>query len=289
MDVDALGPPGITRGPSRTLWVARGRGPAVRRQREFMPEEKKDTVYWEKRRRNNEAAKRSREKRRLNDVAVESRLAALLEENALLRAELRALKLRLGLLPPVGGPRASPLQALLWESPWTGDPLPAAEPLSCLRGSRGGLKGPCSPDAGIPGCRGCLVAQGWAGLASSSRFSPESASLAPEKIDMALRAALPAALFRCHLLDGRVGSRPELKPCWGLWPPVPPGCRASGPSDVLLAPSADPTGLSATVTCLGPGSSPQGLAQASLPHKLRIKSQALGRVSGGWAGGQAPL
>ncbi|TEA33252.1 hypothetical protein DBR06_SOUSAS8010110, partial [Sousa chinensis] len=62
----------------------------------FMPEEKKDTVYWEKRRKNNEAAKRSREKRRLNDAALEGRLDALLEENALLRTELRALKHRFG-------------------------------------------------------------------------------------------------------------------------------------------------------------------------------------------------
>ncbi|XP_048667028.1 NFIL3 like protein [Marmota marmota marmota] len=111
MDMDALGLPDISQGPSQTLWVGRGRGPAVRRQREFMPEEKKDTVYWEKRRKNNEAAKRSREKRRLNDVAVESRLAALLEENALLRAELRALRLRFGLLPP-GLPLAQQVLAI---------------------------------------------------------------------------------------------------------------------------------------------------------------------------------
>nr|XP_040147125.1 NFIL3 like protein [Ictidomys tridecemlineatus] len=274
LDMDVLGLPDIAQGPSKTLWVARGRGPAVRRQREFMPEEKKDTVYWEKRRKNNEAAKRSREKRRLNDVAVESRLAALLEENALLRAELRALRLRFGLLPPAGGPRTAPLQALLWESPWTAHP--AAEPLPCLAGSQGGLRGPYSLDAGIPGCQGCLMAQGWAGLASSSRFSPDSASLAPENIDVALQAALPAALFRCHLLEGQVGSRPELKSCWGLWSPVSPGCRAPGPSDLLLTPSADPTGLSATVTCPVPGNGPQGLAQPSLPHKVRIKSQALG-------------
>ncbi|XP_032661772.1 NFIL3 like protein [Chelonoidis abingdonii] len=72
-------------------------GPS-RRKREFMPDEKKDTMYWEKRRKNNEAAKRSREKRRLNDFAMESQLAALNEENALLRAELLALKLHFGLI-----------------------------------------------------------------------------------------------------------------------------------------------------------------------------------------------
>ncbi|MBN3323025.1 NFIL3 protein, partial [Atractosteus spatula] len=47
-----------------------------------MPDEKKDASYWEKRRKNNEAAKRSREKRRVNDFVLESRLLALGEENA---------------------------------------------------------------------------------------------------------------------------------------------------------------------------------------------------------------
>uniref|UniRef100_A0A8C6ZN43 BZIP domain-containing protein n=1 Tax=Nothoprocta perdicaria TaxID=30464 RepID=A0A8C6ZN43_NOTPE len=72
-------------------------GPS-RRKREFMPDEKKDNMYWEKRRKNNEAAKRSREKRRLNDFAMESQLAALSEENAVLRTELLSLKLRFGLI-----------------------------------------------------------------------------------------------------------------------------------------------------------------------------------------------
>ncbi|XP_011932760.1 PREDICTED: uncharacterized protein LOC105593832 [Cercocebus atys] len=132
MDVGFLGLSDVSQSHSKTLWGARGRGPTIRRQREFMPEEKKDTVYWEKRRKNNEAAKRSREKRRLNDAAIEGRLAALMEENALLRGELKALKLRFGLLPLTGGPRALPLQALLWEAPWTGDPRPGAEALSSL-------------------------------------------------------------------------------------------------------------------------------------------------------------
>nr|XP_033813103.1 nuclear factor interleukin-3-regulated protein-like [Geotrypetes seraphini] len=69
-----------------------------RRKREFMPEEKKDAMYWEKRRKNNEAAKRSREKRRLNDFALESRMVALSEENNYLKAELLSLKLRFGLI-----------------------------------------------------------------------------------------------------------------------------------------------------------------------------------------------
>ncbi|KAF7216705.1 nuclear factor interleukin-3-regulated protein [Nothobranchius furzeri] len=71
---------------------------ACRRKREFIPEEKKDTVYWERRRKNNEAAKRSREKRRINDMVLENKLMALGEENASLKAELLLLKLKFGLV-----------------------------------------------------------------------------------------------------------------------------------------------------------------------------------------------
>ncbi|XP_072442917.1 nuclear factor interleukin-3-regulated protein [Chiloscyllium punctatum] len=71
---------------------------SCRRKREFIPDEKKDALYWEKRRKNNEAAKRSREKRRLNDMVLENKLMALGEENARLKAELLALKLKFGLI-----------------------------------------------------------------------------------------------------------------------------------------------------------------------------------------------
>lgn len=70
----------------------------ARSKREFIPNEKKDEGYWDKRRKNNEAAKRSREKRRANDMVVERRVLGLLEENARLRAELLALKFRFGLV-----------------------------------------------------------------------------------------------------------------------------------------------------------------------------------------------
>lgn len=75
-------------------------GKAGRRKREFIPEEKKDALYWEKRRKNNEAAKRSREKRRMNDYVLETHLMALKEENARLSAELMAVKLHFGLVHP---------------------------------------------------------------------------------------------------------------------------------------------------------------------------------------------
>lgn len=70
----------------------------ARRKREFTPDEKKDNGYWDKRKKNNEAAKRSREKRRVSDLALEGRVLALLEENARLKAELLALKFRFGLI-----------------------------------------------------------------------------------------------------------------------------------------------------------------------------------------------
>ncbi|XP_030264455.1 nuclear factor, interleukin 3 regulated, member 6 [Sparus aurata] len=71
---------------------------SIRRKREFIPVDKKDEGYWDKRKKNNEAAKRSREKRRVNDMVLEGRVLALLEENARLRAELLALKFRFGLV-----------------------------------------------------------------------------------------------------------------------------------------------------------------------------------------------
>lgn len=71
---------------------------SCRRKREFISDEKKDACYWEKRRKNNEAAKRSREKRRLNDMVLENRVMALNEENVRLKTELLQLKLRFGLI-----------------------------------------------------------------------------------------------------------------------------------------------------------------------------------------------
>lgn len=84
----------------RTSAIKRKESPSssIRRKREFIPVDKKDEGYWDKRRKNNEAAKRSREKRRVNDMVLESRVLALLEENARLRAELLALKFRFGLV-----------------------------------------------------------------------------------------------------------------------------------------------------------------------------------------------
>ncbi|KAF7668356.1 hypothetical protein LDENG_00016190 [Lucifuga dentata] len=67
-------------------------GPVTRRKRELIAADKKDAKYWDKRRKNNEAAKRSREKRRLNDLMLESQLMALSEENNQMRAQLSSLQ-----------------------------------------------------------------------------------------------------------------------------------------------------------------------------------------------------
>ncbi|XP_068447213.1 uncharacterized protein [Clinocottus analis] len=69
---------------------ARASSHVVRRRREMTPTDQKDLAYWDKRLKNNEAAKRSRDKRRLSDLMLEGQLLALSEENAQLRAQLRA-------------------------------------------------------------------------------------------------------------------------------------------------------------------------------------------------------
>ncbi|KAM4548923.1 uncharacterized protein PAE49_016955 [Odontesthes bonariensis] len=66
--------------------------PVSRRKREMISADKKDDTYWDKRRKNNEAAKRSREKRRFNDLLLEGQLLALSEENAQLRAQVLNLQ-----------------------------------------------------------------------------------------------------------------------------------------------------------------------------------------------------
>lgn len=106
MDVDAYSPyNGSLPSPAPEGGARLGRQPkgakptmTSRRKREFISDEKKDASYWEKRRKNNEAAKRSREKRRLNDMVLENRVMALNKENVRLKTELLQLKLRFGLI-----------------------------------------------------------------------------------------------------------------------------------------------------------------------------------------------
>ncbi|CAJ0608518.1 unnamed protein product [Cylicocyclus nassatus] len=50
----------------------------------------KDDQYWDRRRKNNDASKRSREKRRISDMAMEQRILALSQENHLLKSRLES-------------------------------------------------------------------------------------------------------------------------------------------------------------------------------------------------------
>lgn len=71
---------------------------ATRRKREFTPDEQKDTNYWLKRNRNNEAAKRSRQRKRMEEHLLETRAVELQRENDKLKAALSAVHLQ---TPPV--------------------------------------------------------------------------------------------------------------------------------------------------------------------------------------------
>ena len=64
----------------------------LRKRRAFMPENRKDNSYWEKRKKNNEAARRSREKRRIHDMHLDSKVYEISQQNSLLKKELAALK-----------------------------------------------------------------------------------------------------------------------------------------------------------------------------------------------------
>ncbi|CAL4146496.1 unnamed protein product [Meganyctiphanes norvegica] len=70
---------------------------SIRKEREFIPEHNKDNHYWDRRRRNNEAARRSREKRRYHDMMLEQRIVELYQENHWLKAQLAAVKDKIGI------------------------------------------------------------------------------------------------------------------------------------------------------------------------------------------------
>lgn len=76
------------------LRASRSHGPVTRRKKEAIPSEKKDAAYWVKRLKNNEAAKRSREKKKNNELLVQGQLLALSDENARLRAQMFSIQYR---------------------------------------------------------------------------------------------------------------------------------------------------------------------------------------------------
>ena len=67
--------------------------PIIRkRKKQFVPDELKNNKYWAKRYKNNEAAKRSREARRLKENQRAMRARLLEEENNALKGEVDVLK-----------------------------------------------------------------------------------------------------------------------------------------------------------------------------------------------------
>lgn len=67
-----------------------------RKKRSFIPENKKDPIYWSQRSKNNLAAQRSRVKRRMNDLVLETKLSQLTNENQVLRAKIDMLARKFG-------------------------------------------------------------------------------------------------------------------------------------------------------------------------------------------------
>jgi vrille protein len=57
---------------------------------------KKDPIYWSQRSKNNLSAKRSRVKRRMNDLVLETKLTQLNNENEILRAKIDMLTRKFG-------------------------------------------------------------------------------------------------------------------------------------------------------------------------------------------------
>ncbi|CAF1176418.1 unnamed protein product [Rotaria sordida] len=67
-----------------------------RKKRAFIPDDKKDPTYWSQRSKNNLSAKRSRVKRRMNDLVLETKLTQLNHENQLLKAKIDMLARKFG-------------------------------------------------------------------------------------------------------------------------------------------------------------------------------------------------
>ncbi|GFN96729.1 nuclear factor interleukin-3-regulated protein [Plakobranchus ocellatus] len=115
-------------------------GDSGRRYREVVPDDQKDMQYWEKRRRNNEAARKSREKRRIHDMVLEGRISSLENANTRLRRELLSLKQRYNV--PDSSQVAVPEEEDLRETGYKSDSLPRAVSPHRMVSSSGSLSAP---------------------------------------------------------------------------------------------------------------------------------------------------
>ncbi|XP_041940746.1 nuclear factor, interleukin 3 regulated, member 6 [Alosa sapidissima] len=241
---------------------------AARRKREFIPQDKKDDSYWDKRKKNNEAAKRSREKRRVNDMVLESRVLALLEENARLRAELLALKFRFGL---VKDPSSTPILPLTAQSPPPAQHcyLPSLHP-----SQPSGLQlGPRS----LGGAGGGVTSRGDIAMGDAGSMSSEDSGFSTPG-----GSSVGSPVFFEERLAGerdiKLSPRPsaEDQACEAHLHHLHHSATAGG-SDGLLHHAAGPAGSPMALHLSGELSQVVGKLEGSesmkcLPHKLRFKS-----------------
>ncbi|XP_051495927.1 NFIL3 like protein [Apus apus] len=266
------------------LLPGRASGPS-RRKREFMPEEKKDTMYWEKRRKNNEAAKRSREKRRLNDFAMESQLAALSEENALLRTELLALKLRFGLLSPDASTyQGQSLQGFLgvcFRGRRAASPRLEAEPFageSCFFTAKSFV--PAVLEPADFSCKTFGSSRNILGCDSKPAPVDRPGFQQSKRLDAAFRSTVCSPLLNYHCPDKYAFHLPLPGSACFLCPSPCPAAMSkesttavSDEDDEQQVPKISPLTPS-SLSCPAEDH-PKGRSSAALPHKLRIKTKAL--------------
>eukprot|EP00057_Strongylocentrotus_purpuratus_P002336 XP_003724320.1 PREDICTED: uncharacterized protein LOC100890317 [Strongylocentrotus purpuratus] len=152
-----------------------GDGATGRRPRDFVPDGTKDARYWVKRIKNNLSAKRSREKRRMADNVMESKVSKLAQENEDLRSELANIKrlvqdniikdtkqgVAVDMLPPPQGPQTQfvvgvspqslPLIIPTYHNPLSRFPTPQEIMLLPQSGlPQSGIAQPGFPQSGLP-------------------------------------------------------------------------------------------------------------------------------------------
>lgn len=256
-----------------------------RRKREFIPHEKKDNQYWERRRKNNEAAKRSREKRRLNDMVLENKLMDLGEENASLKAELLSLKLRFGLVSSaayaqevqnISSSTAALYQDLIPASPTKGSYTSELEPVRSTSSHISVIKH--SPHSALSdGSDSSMVTQG-SPLINISR-TPDSIKQEPLETGRYTKdRSSPYELYRNYLRSPFPGSYSQPSPFLQIARSSSNSPRTSDVDDVAVSKSSD--GDDEQQVPKGPvptraDSQSVIVSTSALPHKLRIKSRAI--------------
>ncbi|KAM6294829.1 NFIL3 like protein [Aegotheles albertisi] len=259
-------------------------GPS-RRKREFMPDEKKDNMYWEKRRKNNEAAKRSREKRRLNDFAMESQLAALSEENAILRTELLSLKLRFGLMSPgtstYQGHSLQDLLGVCVRGYRAASPLLDAEPFageSCFFTGKSFV--PTVMEPTDFSCKTLGPSRNILGYDSKPAPMDTPGLQQPKRLDEAFRSTVCSPFLNYHSPDKYAFHLPLSGSACFLCPFSCPAevskestTTVSDEDDEQQVPKTSPL-PPCSLSCPSEDHL-KGRSSAALPHKLRIKTKAL--------------